>query len=406
VITRYASFVRRSLVPSVGVLLLTVAAGCNLSWLSDATPATAPTQTPYVIVVTPTPLPAGATNAASASGAVDVEEQLVTSVYEQRAASVVNVTSRTITYDFFFRAIPQEGTGSGFVFDAAGHIVTNYHVVEGAEEVEVTLADDTVERADIVGVDPQNDLAVLYIEAPTEALKPIPLGSADDLRVGQRVIAIGNPFGRFERTLTSGVISAMGRIIENDAFLGEVIQTDAAINPGNSGGPLLNSHGRLVGVNTAIFSPSGTSAGIGFAIPVSTVRRVVPVLIAEGRYRHPWLGIRGFDITPDVSARLRSGGLDLGVERGVLVVTLYQNSPALAAGIRPGDRRVRLGNLILPVGGDIVTAVDGTPVTEERDLTVYLEENTQVGQTVELTIVRDGRELTVPVTLAEAPTRS
>lgn len=389
---------------SLGAMLLGLLAGCGADFLSDSTPA--PTQTPYVIVVTATPPPGGAAALGQAQNpAVDVEEQLVTRVYEQRAPAVVNVTSRTITYDFFFRAIPQEGTGSGFVFDGQGHIVTNYHVVQGAEEVEVTLADDTVVPAEIVGVDPQNDLAVLRIDVAVEDLEPIPLGSADDLRVGQRVIAIGNPFGRFERTLTSGVISAMGRIIENDAFLGEVIQTDAAINPGNSGGPLLDSHGRLVGVNTAIFSPSGTSAGIGFAIPVSTVRRVVPALIAEARYRHPWLGIRGFDLTPDVSARLQRGGLDLGVERGVLVVTLYQNSPALAAGIRSGDQRVRLGNLILPIGGDIITAVEATPITEERDLTVYLEENTQVGQTVELTIVRDGREMVVPVTLAEAPSR-
>jgi S1-C subfamily serine protease len=388
----------------LGVLLLSLVAGCGVDLLSESTPA--PTQTPYVIVVTSTPLPIGAAALPQARDTgVDVEEQLVTRVYEQRAPAVVNVTSRTITYDFFFRPIPQEGTGSGFIFDTQGHVVTNYHVVQGAEEVEVTLADDTVVPADIVGVDPQNDLAVLRIDAVAEELQPIPLGSAEDLRVGQRVIAIGNPFGRFERTLTSGVISAMGRIIENNEFLGEVIQTDAAINPGNSGGPLLDSQGRLVGVNTAIFSPSGTSAGIGFAIPVLTVRRVVPVLIAEGRYRHSWLGIRGFDLTPDISNRLRRGGLDPGVERGVLVVTLYQNSPALEAGIRPGDQRVRLGNLILPIGGDIITAVDGTPITEERDLTVYLEENTQVGQTVDLTIVRDGGELVIPVTLAAAPSR-
>ncbi len=359
----------------------------------------APTQTPYVIILTPTPVPLATLLP------LDVEEQLVTSVYEQRAPSVVNVTSRTITYDFFFRPIPQEGTGSGFVFDAEGHIVTNYHVVEGAEEIQVTLADETSVPAEVVGVDPQNDLAVLHIDVPPEALKPIPLGDAEGLRVGQRVIAIGNPFGRFERTLTTGVISALGRIIENNSFLGEVIQTDAAINPGNSGGPLLDSQGRLIGVNTAIFSPTGASAGIGFAIPVSTVKRVVPVLIEKGHYPHPWLGFNGFDITPDLAERFRRGGLNWPADRGVLVVAVYANGPAAQAGIRGGVQRVRVGNLILPIGGDLIVGIDGTPVKNQRDLTLYLEENTQVGQTVQLTIIRDGEELTVPVTLAEQPSR-
>ncbi len=381
----------------LATLVMLVAAGCQGIPMASTTATPAPTQTPYIIVLTPTPLPAGTLRA------VDVEEQLVTSVYEQWADSVVNVTSRTITYDFFFRPVPQEGSGSGFMWDTQGHIVTNNHVVEGAEEVQVTLADETSVPADVVGVDPQNDLAVLRIDVPAEKLAPIPLGQTTDLRVGQRVLAIGNPFGRFERTLTTGVISALGRIIENDDFLGEVIQTDAAINPGNSGGPLLDSQGRLIGVNTAIFSPSGTSAGIGFAIPVSTVQRVVSVLIEQGRYPHPWLGVQRFDITPDLAERFRRGGLDLGVERGVLVVGVYRGTPAAQAGIQGGTQRVRIGNLVLPIGGDIIVGIDGTSVQEERDLNIYLEENTQVGQTVELTIVRDGEEMTVPVILAERP---
>lgn len=381
-----------------GLVMLVAVAGCQslpTSLAATATPA--PTQTPYVIVLTPTPLPAGTLQA------LDVEEQLVTSVYEQRATSVVNVTSRTITYDFFFRPIPQEGTGSGFMFDTQGHIVTNYHVVEGAEEVEVALSDDTSVPAEVIGIDPQNDLAVLRIDVPPENLAPVPLGQTDGLRVGQRVIAIGNPFGRFERTLTTGVISALGRIIENDTFLGEVIQTDAAINPGNSGGPLLDSQGRLIGVNTAIFSPTGASAGIGFAIPVSTIQRVVPVLIEKGRYPHPWLGIRGFDITPDLAARFRRGGFDWPADQGVLVVAVYRNGPALQAGIRGGTQRVRVGNLIVPIGGDVIVGIDGTPIKEQRDLTLYLEGKMRVGQTVQLTIIRDGRERTIPVTLAEQP---
>lgn len=383
----------------LGLIVLPAMAGCQPLQTSLATTATpAPTQTPYVIVLTPTPFPSGTLQA------VDVEEQLVTGVYERRAASVVNVTSTTITYDFFFRPIPQEGTGSGFVWDTQGHIVTNNHVVEGAEEVQVTLADETSVPADVVGVDPQNDLAVLRIDVPAEELAPIPLGQASDLRVGQRVLAIGNPFGRFERTLTTGVISALGRIIESDAFLGEVIQTDAAINPGNSGGPLLDSRGRLIGVNTAIFSPTGASAGIGFAIPVSTVKRVVPVLIEQGRYPHPWLGIRTFDITPDLAARFRRGGVDWPVDRGVLVVTVFRSGPAAQAGLRGGTQRVRVGNLILSIGGDVIVGIDGTPVKEQRDLTLYLEENTRVGQIVQLTIIRAGEEKTVSVKLAERPT--
>jgi S1-C subfamily serine protease len=382
-----------------GTVWLTAVAGCQDNSLPlTATPA--PTQTPYVIVITATPLPPGTLQA------LDVEEQLVTSVYERWAASVVNVTSTTIGYDFFFRPIPQEGTGSGFVFDNQGHILTNYHVIEGAEEIQVTLADGESMPAEVVGIDPQNDLAVLRIDAPAGKLVPIPPGQSDELRVGQRVIAIGNPFGRFERTLTTGVISALGRIIGNDTFLGEVIQTDAAINPGNSGGPLLDSQGRLIGVNTAMFSPSGASAGIGFAIPVSTVERVVPLLIAGGRYPHPWLGIQGFDITPDLAAQFRRAGLDWPADRGVLVVAVYRGGPAVQAGIRGGTQRVRVGNLILAIGGDVIVGVDGTPIKDQRDLTLYLEENMRVGQTVELTIIRDGKEQTVPVTLAEQPPRS
>jgi len=382
----------------LGMGVVLAVAGCQpLPIPVSSTPTPAPTQTPYIIVLTPTPIPLATLLP------LDVEEQLVTSVYEQRAPSVVNVTSRTITYDFFFRPVPQEGSGSGFVFDTKGHIVTNYHVVQGAESVQVTLANDTSVPADVVGVDPQNDLAVLHIDVPPEGLTPVPLGQAEGLRVGERVLAIGNPFGRFERTLTTGVISALGRIIQNNSFLGQVIQTDAAINPGNSGGPLLDSQGRLIGVNTAIFSPTGASAGIGFAIPVSTVKRVVPVLIEKGHYPHPWLGFNGFDVTPDLAASFRQGGLNWLADRGVLVVAVFSNGPAARAGIRGGTQRVRVGNLILPIGGDVIVGIDGTPVKDQQDLTLYLEANTKVGQTVQLTIVRDGEEQTVPVTLAEQP---
>jgi S1-C subfamily serine protease len=379
----------------------------------DATLPPAPTPTPRVIVITATPPPAPTPRIIVVTAtpppiplatlqALDVEQQLVTSVYERVSPSVVNVTSRTFTFDFFLNPIPQEGTGSGFVWDRQGHIVTNFHVIERAESIHVTLADGTTAEARVVGVDPPNDLAVLRIDVDPEKLVPVELGDVEGLRVGQRVIAIGNPFG-LERTLTTGVISALGRIIESGRFFGEVIQTDAAINPGNSGGPLLDSQGRLIGVNTLIFSPAGGSIGIGFAVPVSTVKRVVPVLIAEGRYRHPWLGIDTADITPELAARFRRAGLPLPVDRGVLVEGVFRNSPAHRAGLRGGVQQVRVGNQILRIGGDIIIAINGTPITDTRQLRVYLESQTRVGDTVQLTIVRNGTEQTVSVTLEERP---
>ena len=386
-------------------LLVMALLGCNLASLSGLTlgPATAtpmPTPTPVVIVATPTPLPP------AVHQGVDIEEQLVINVYERVSPAVVNVTSRDYTYDFFFNVVPQEGTGSGFVYDEGGHIVTNYHVVTGAEEMEVTLADETQVPAQMVGVDPSNDLAVIRIEVPPEKLHPVELGESRALRVGQRVIAIGNPFG-FQGTLTTGIISSLGRVIESpdERFIGEIIQTDAAINPGNSGGPLLDSHGKVIGVNTAIFSPSRASAGIGFAIPVETVKRVVPELIAKGRYPHPWLGVETFDITPERARSLREGGIAISVDQGALVVGVYRGSPAHQVGLQGGTQRVRLGNLILPVGGDTIIAIDGVEIEEGQDLTVHLETRTKVGQVIRVTMVRDGQERTVEVQLAERPER-
>jgi S1-C subfamily serine protease len=335
---------------------------------------------------------------------VDIEEQLVIQVYERVNPVVVNVTSRVYTYDAFYNIVPQEGTGSGFIYDREGHIVTNFHVVEGAEEVEVTLADETKLPAQVVGVDPSNDLAVLKADVPPEALHPAELGDSHTLQVGQRVIAIGNPFG-FRSTLTTGVISSLGRTIQSpdERFIGEIIQTDAAINPGNSGGPLLDSQGQVIGVNTAIFSPSQASVGIGFAIPVETVKRVVPSLIARGRYPHPWLGVDIFDITPELAQGLREGGVELPVDQGVLVIDVYPDSPADQAGVQGSTDQARWGNLMLPVGGDIIIAVDGTEVKGGQDLTIYLETQTKVGQAIQVTVMREGREKTLEVQLAERP---
>jgi S1-C subfamily serine protease len=351
----------------------------------------------------PTGIPPG-TNTVAPS--IQSLENQVVGVYETVGAGVVHITNRSYTLDFFLRTVPQEGSGSGFVYDTAGHIVTNYHVVEGAEELFVTLADETQVPAQIVGVDPSNDLAVIRVDVLGDTLQPMPIGQSDGLRVGQFVVAIGNPFG-LERTLTVGVISALGRIIESpdERFIGEIIQTDAAINPGNSGGPLLNLRGEVIGVNTAIFSPSQASAGIGFAVPVNTVRRVVPELVARGRYPHPWLGVSQLSLSPRLIEILQKAGMQVPVSEGLLILEVAEGGAAQRAGLRGGDQLVRLGRSILPVGGDIIIALNGQPMADRRDLNVYLETQTRVGDTVEVTLIREGREERLSVQLGERPDR-
>jgi S1-C subfamily serine protease len=333
-------------------------------------------------------------------------EERIISVYETASPSVVNITSLSYVYYWFLGNVPQEGTGSGFVYDRSGHIVTNYHVVQGADQLMVTLTSGETYIAQVVGLDSSNDLAVIRIEAGANLPNPLELADSDKLRVGQSVVAIGTPFG-LEQTLTTGVVSALGRIIESpeaNQFIGEVIQTDAAINPGNSGGPLLNLDGQVIGVNSQILSTSGSSAGIGFAISSNTVERVVPELIAHGSYPHPWLGIQTLDLDALTVALLRQAGMDLPVDSGVMVTDFDSGSPAQRAGLRRGSQALRLGRYILPVGGDIIVAVDGHPVKSMANLTVYLEENASVGTTVRLTVLRDGAERTVAVALAARPT--
>jgi len=327
---------------------------------------------------------------------LEAEDRVVSALYARVNPAVVHITARVITMDFFWGPMPSEGTGSGFVIDQQGHIVTNYHVVEGADSVSVTMADKTRVPADIVGVDPPNDLAVLKIDVPPEQLHPVELGDSQLLQVGQRAVAIGNPFG-LDRTLTVGVISALGRPLQtdNETVIYNVIQTDAAINPGNSGGPLLNIRGQVIGVNTAIRK---NAEGIGFAVSVNTVKRVVPELIAHGRYRHPWLGILGYSLTPDL-ARI----LELPVEQGVLVARLYRNSPAARAGVQGASRQVVVGNQRFLVGGDILIAIDDQAISDWDSMLEYLEEKTQVGQTVSLTVLRSGQQLTLTATLTEQP---
>jgi S1-C subfamily serine protease len=333
----------------------------------------------------------------------DLEARVI-EVYDEVGPAVVNIISRSVSYDFFLNPVPQEGSGSGFVYDQRGHIVTNYHVIERADELYVTFPDGSIVPGQVAGADPSNDLAVVKVDVPPDRLHVVRLGDSDELQVGRFVVAIGNPFG-LDRTLTTGVVSSLGRIIQSPSgrFIGEIIQTDAAINPGNSGGPLLDLAGNVVGVNSMIYSPSRASAGIGFAIPTSTVTRVVPELIAHGRYPHPWLGVRFMTVGPDHARALNRRGAKLPPEGGLLIAEVVRRGPAARAGLRGARGIVRLGNVRVPAGGDVVTAINGEPVKDFRGVNVFLETETRVGQTVTVTVLRDGQSMDVDVVLGERP---
>ncbi|RMF79996.1 MAG: PDZ domain-containing protein [Chloroflexi bacterium] len=335
---------------------------------------------------------------------IDTLEAQVIDVYERISPSVVNVTATSVSLDAMGDVVPQAGTGTGWVFDTQGHIVTNFHVIEGANNVFITLPDGTPIPSEVIGIDPSNDLAVLEIPTGFDTLQPVPLGNLDDVRVGQFVVAIGSPFG-LEQTLTVGVVSSLGRTIQspNGRFIGEIIQTDAAINPGNSGGPLLNRAGELIGVNTAIISPVRGSSGVGFAIPVNTVERIVPSLIENGVFPHPWLGINLVDITPPRAQILRNAGMDVPVDFGVLITDVAPNGPASEFDLRSGNRTLNIGNATVQIGGDIITALEGEAVRTTRDLTILLETRTTVGEKVDLTIIRDGEEQIITVVPDERP---
>lgn len=363
--------------------------------------AVAETRTTPTLPATPvTTIPPTATPIAVNDAALSLQTQ-VEALYQAASDAVVNVTAQSTVYDFFMNAVPQEGTGSGFVYDDQGHILTNYHVIDNADKIIVTLADGSTLEATVVGQDPSNDLAVLQVQADGHALQPIPLADSSALQVGQFVVAIGNPFG-LERTLTLGVISSLGRIIQSPdgRFIGQAIQTDAAINPGNSGGPLLDLQGRVIGINSQIISPSRANAGIGFAIPVNTIKRVAPELIAHGHYRHPSLGVQFLELTPQRAQILSETGVK-EPDRGLLILEVTSGSAADKAGLQGGQHVVRLGRVRLPLGGDILVAINGKEISSLRDMTVYLETHTRVGDTVQVTVLRDGQKVTVPVTLEE-----
>jgi len=355
-----------------------------------------PTYSPSFVVATPTPLPPSFIAEATA------DELLLINVYARTSPGVVNIDVASGQGD----AATPFGSGSGFLIDTEGHIVTNNHVVEGADTIWVTFSEGSARRARVLGRDPYSDLAVLQVDDLPPGTVALELGDSDLLQVGQQVIAIGNPFG-FEGTMTVGIISALGRTLpatvaaEAGVFSNpEIIQTDAAINPGNSGGPLLDSQGRVVGVNTAIQTTLGGNMGVGFAVPVNTVRQIVPHLIQEGTYHYPYLGIIS---DPRFTTAQLADALNLPTPQGVLVESVAPGGPAERAGIRGGTYQARVMGQPVTAGGDLILAINGYPVNSLDELTAYLVRHTEVGQTVTLSVLRNNEQIEIPVVLGERP---
>lgn len=333
----------------------------------------------------------------SVSFALTPDEETNIRIYRDAAPSVVNIVTTAVSYDFFYNPVPATGSGSGVIADRKGHIITNFHVIDKAKRLHVTLFDGSRHEAEVVGVDPGDDLAVVRIKAPQAKLRPIELGDSSTLQIGQRAFAIGSPFG-LEKTLTTGVISSLGRTMRatNGRLIGGIIQTDAAINPGNSGGPLLDSSGRMIGVNTAIFSPVGGSIGIGFAIPVDTVRKAFPALVSKGYVSRPWLGITGQNLDAADAAQL---GLK---SPGVLVADVFKASPAEKAGMRGASRNVRLGNVIIADGGDLIVSINGRPIRSMDEINALMD-TLEAGETATVKVLRGKKEVFVKVRLEEMP---
>ena len=331
---------------------------------------------------------------AAGNDGLDAEEQNNITVYHKNIGSVVNITSKAVTFDFFYGLVPEEGQGSGFIIDKEGHILTNYHVIADARQIEVTLHNRKKYRATIVGTDRSHDLAVIQIKAPD--LTPMVLGDSGNLQVGQKVYAIGNPFG-LAGTLTRGIVSSIRQVQEPDGMtIDEAIQTDASINPGNSGGPLLNMHGEVIGINTMIASNVGQSAGIGFAIPINTAKAVINDLLTLGRVRRPALGVRTIPIDPELADQM-----GLAADYGLLIVQVIPGGAADNAGLRGGSQRAFLGNTPIMVGGDLIVAIDGKKVEDQQELAQMMN-NHRAGDTVRITIYRGKKKLEVNVVLGEA----
>lgn len=328
------------------------------------------------------------------------DEEVNIRIYESLSRAVVNVTSTRLALNFWMQAVPRQGAGSGFLIDRQGHILTNHHVIEKAELLEVTLFDENKYEAEVIGRDPINDIAVLKIDCPADTCLPLRMSPDPNVKVGQKVLAIGNPFG-FERTLTTGIISSLGRSLESRyGVMDDLIQTDAAINPGNSGGPLLNTRGEVIGINTAIISGTGENVGIGFAVPAKTINRILPDLIEHGKVLRPWFGVQGRAL----SSRL-ARALGAPVEAGFLVENVLQGSSADGAGIRGGTQRRFFGNRPIMIGGDILTELDGKKVETGHDILRILEEK-RPGDTIEIVYWRGERRVETSIELVGEPLSS
>src|SRR2546425_9319000 len=324
------------------------------------------------------------------------DESINVRIYRQSAPAVANILTKATEYDFFMDPVPVEGAGSGFVIDARGYILTNFHVVEGAQSIEVVLGDQSHYPAKFIGADQRNDVALLKIDPKGKHLAALSLGDSGALQVGQKVLAIGNPFG-FQSTLTTGVVSALGRTVQTSqtTFIEEAVQTDAAINRGNSGGPLINSHGEVIGINSAIFTPSGTTAGIGFAIPINTAKNIANDLMTDGRVHRAFLGVETLPIRGWLSQ-----ALDFPVQAVLLVEAVTRGGPAAAAGLHGGDRQVLAGMRRIAIGGDVIVAIDDQKIASPFDMNVILNRK-RPGDTVKVSIYRGGKKLDIPVKLGE-----
>jgi len=331
---------------------------------------------------------------AAGGESLDPEEQNNILIYRKNIPSVVNITSKAVTFDFFYGLVPQEGQGSGFVIDKEGHILTNYHVIADARQVEVTMHNRKKFRATVIGTDTAHDLAVIKIDAPN--LTPATLGDSKNLQVGQKVYAIGNPFG-LAGTMTRGIVSSIRPVKEpNGAAIDEAIQTDAAINPGNSGGPLMNWHGEVIGINTMILSSVGQNAGIGFAIPINTAKAVLNDLVTLGRVRRPALGVSTIPVGPELAEQM-----GLPVDFGLLIIKVLPGGAAERAGLRGGSERAYLGNIPIMLGGDLIVSIDGANVQDQQDLAQVMNAH-RAGDSVKVTVYRGKQKLEVTVTLGEA----
>jgi len=329
------------------------------------------------------------------------DERINIDIYQELNEAVVNITTEIVAYNWFLEPVPREGgSGSGSIIDPRGYVLTNRHVVENAYKVKITLSDGTQYDGRVIGSDAENDLAIVKFDPGSKQLKTIPLGSSSNLKVGQKVLAIGNPFG-YERTLTTGIVSGLGRPVRtsNDLIIKDMIQTDASINPGNSGGPLINTFGEMIGINTMIYSPSGGSVGIGFAVSVDTARRVIPDLMQYGLVRRGWIDIIPVQLFPQLVRYA-----ELPISKGILVSSTIKNGNAEKAGIIGGTKPVRYGSSTIYLGGDIILEVDHMPIESLVDLYGALEDN-KPGETVTVTVLRRKKKLEVEVILSERPER-